>query len=39
MNIIHRPEIDYVSIDFKNEVEAKSFFKKGVIVRLDKKTM
>lgn len=37
MNIIHRPDIDYISIDFKDEVEASSFFENGVIVRLDKK--
>lgn len=37
MKIIHRPEIDYVSIDFKDEVESKSYFQNGVIVRLDAK--
>ena len=37
MKIIHRPEVDYVSIDFKEEVEAKSVFEGGIIVRLDKK--
>ena len=35
MKIIHRPEVDYVSIDFKEGVEAKSYFENGVIVRLD----
>ena len=37
MKIVHRSDVDYVSIDFKDEVEAKSFFQDGVIVRLDKK--
>ena len=37
MKIIHRPEIDYVSIDFKEGIEAKSYFEKGVVVRLDSK--
>jgi len=35
MKIIHRPEIDYVSIDFKEGIEAKSHFESGVVVRLD----
>lgn len=35
--IRHDPEIDYVSIDFKDGVEAKSYFKEGVIIREDKK--
>lgn len=37
MKITHRPDIDYVSIDFKDGVESKSYFENGVIVRLDKK--
>jgi excisionase family DNA binding protein len=37
MKIIHRPEVDYVSISFKDEIEAKSYFENGVIVRLDSK--
>jgi excisionase family DNA binding protein len=37
MKIIHKPEIDYVSIDFKEGVEAKSYFENGIIVRLDSK--
>jgi excisionase family DNA binding protein len=37
MKVIHKPEIDYVSIDFKEGVEAKSYFENGVIVRLDAK--
>lgn len=36
MKILHQPDIDYVSIDFKEGVEAKSYFENGVIVRLDK---
>lgn len=35
MKVVHRPDIDYVSIDFKEGVEAKSYFENGVIVRLD----
>ncbi len=37
MKIIHKPEIDYVSIDFKDGIESKSFFENGIIVRLDAK--
>jgi len=37
MKITHKPEIDYLSIDFRDEVEAKSEFKDGIIVRKDKK--
>lgn len=37
MKIKHQPELDYVSIDFKEGVEAKSYFENGVIVRLDSK--
>ena len=37
MKIVHKPEIDYLSIDFKDEVEAKSLFMDGIIVRQDKK--
>ena len=37
MKFTHRPDLDYVSIDFKNEIEAKSVFKDGIIVRLDKR--
>lgn len=37
MKIVHKPDIDYVSIDFKEGVEAKSFFENGIIVRLDSK--
>ena len=34
---MHDPEIDYVSIDFREGVEAKSQFHSGVITRFDKK--
>lgn len=37
LKITHDPEIDYVSIDFEKGVEARSYHKEGVIVRLDKK--
>ncbi len=37
MKITHRPEIDYVSIDFEEGIESKSYFENGVIVRLDGK--
>lgn len=37
LKITHDPEIDYLSIDFEKGVEAKSYLKDGVIVRLDKK--
>lgn len=37
MKITHDPSIDYLSIDFKDEVEAKSYFENGIIVRLDKR--
>lgn len=37
MKIYHDRENDYLSIDFKDEVEAKSFLQNGVIVRQDKK--
>lgn len=37
MRIYHTPEIDYLSIDFTEEIEAKSIYKDGIIVRYDKK--
>ncbi len=37
MKIIHKPELDFISIDFKDEVEEKSVFQDGIIVRFDKK--
>lgn len=36
MKILHRPEIDYLSIDFKDEIEEKSLFQDGIIVRTNK---
>lgn len=37
MKVYHRPELDYLSIDFTNEVEAKSVYENGMIVRYNKK--
>jgi excisionase family DNA binding protein len=37
VKIYHDPSIDYLSIDFTDEVESKSVFKDGIIVRYDKK--
>ncbi len=37
MKIVHQSDVDYVSIDFKEGVEAKSYFENGIIVRLDAK--
>lgn len=37
MKITHDPKVDYVSIDFKDGIEAKSIYTNGVIVRYDKK--
>lgn len=37
MKIIHKPDIDYVSIDFKEGVESKSVYENGVIVRYDQR--
>jgi excisionase family DNA binding protein len=37
MKIHHDSDIDYLSIDFSDEVEAKSVYKDGIIVRYDKK--
>ncbi len=37
MKILHKPEYDYLSIDFKDEIEAKSIFQDGIITRFDKK--
>ncbi|MEQ1665331.1 MAG: helix-turn-helix domain-containing protein [Bdellovibrionales bacterium] len=36
MKIIHRPEIDYLSIEFKDGVESRSYLQDGVIVREDR---
>ena len=37
MKFIHKPELDFISIDFKDGIEAKSIFQDGLIVRFDKK--
>ena len=37
MKIYHNSELDYLSIDFKDEVESKSEYKDGLIVRYDNK--
>ena len=35
MKITHDPEIDYLSINFKEGIEARSYFEKGMIIRED----
>jgi excisionase family DNA binding protein len=37
MKVYHDPSVDYLSIDFSDEVEAKSVYKDGIIVRYNKK--
>ena len=37
MRVHHDAEIDYLSIDFTNEIEARSVYEDGIIVRYDKK--
>lgn len=37
MKVYHDSQIDYLSIDFTDEVEAKSVYKDGIVVRYDKK--
>lgn len=37
MKVYHDSDIDYLSIDFSDQVEAKSEYKDGIIVRYDKK--
>ena len=37
MKIYHHSDVDYLSIDFKDEVESKSEYKDGIIVRYDNK--
>lgn len=37
MKVYHDSDIDYLSIDFTDEVESKSVYKDGIIVRYDKK--
>ncbi len=36
MKVIHKPEIDFLSIDFKDGIEAKSVYQDGIVVRFDK---
>lgn len=35
MKIVHKPEIDYLSIDFMEGIEATSYFENGILVRED----
>jgi excisionase family DNA binding protein len=37
MKVYHDPSVDYLSIDFTDEVEAKSVYKDGIIIRYNKK--
>ncbi len=37
MKVYHDPKIDYLSIDFTDEIESKSVYKDGIIIRYDKK--
>ena len=37
MKIYHDSKLDYLSIDFKDEIEAKSEYHDGIIIRYDKK--
>jgi excisionase family DNA binding protein len=37
MKVYHDAGVDYLSIDFTDEVEAKSVYKDGIIVRYNKK--
>ena len=37
MKVYHDAEIDYLTIDFTDEVESKSVYKDGIIIRYDKK--
>jgi len=37
MKIHHNSEIDYLSIDFSDEIEARSKYEDGIIVRYNKK--
>lgn len=36
MKVYHRPDIDYLSIDFSEEPEAKSVYEHGIITRYNK---
>ena len=37
MKIYHRPELDYLSLEFSTEPEVKTSYENGIIVRYDKK--
>lgn len=37
MKVFHDPSIDYLSIEFTDEVEAKSQYHEGIVVRYNKK--
>ena len=37
MRVYHRPDIDYLSIDFVEGHEAKSVYENGIVIRYDKK--
>ena len=37
MKVYHDAEIDYLTIDFTDEVESKSVYKDGIIIRYDKR--
>ena len=37
MKVVHRPDIDYLSIEFKDGIESKSYLQDGVIVREDRR--
>jgi len=37
MKIHHNSEIDYLSIDFSDEIEARSKYENGIVVRYNKK--
>ncbi len=37
MKVTHKPDVDFLSIDFKDSVEAKSVYQDGIIVRYDSK--
>jgi excisionase family DNA binding protein len=37
MKVYHDSEIDYLTIDFTDEVESKSVYKDGIIIRYDKR--
>jgi excisionase family DNA binding protein len=37
MKVYHRPDVDYLSIDFTDELEHRSVYEKGIITRYNKK--